>query len=247
MTQRQWTALGFENPSWFDECGLNCPVERVNWWEAVAYVNALSESEGVEPCYTLEGCDPLQAGTDIDCGSVAVNDSVGSSNPYLCEGYRLPAEAEWEYANRAGWWTAFHNGDISQTTCELDSRLDAIGWYCGNSEVAYTNCHDTSTYGGPACAGTHQVGGKSPNDWGLYDMSGNVWEWVWDLYDRDYYGWFPVTDPAGPAAGALRVQRGGSWGAAARRCRAAERNFSNPSSFSFGSGFRAARSDLSFL
>ena len=243
VTQRQWEAQGFTNPSRFDECGLDCPVETVNWWEAVAYVNALSESEGLEPCYTLLGdCDPSLAGTDIDCSGITVSDPEALGNPYLCAGYRLPTEAEWEYAYRAGTRTAFHNGGITETECGSDPNLSGIGWYCGNSDVAYAGCLDASSWGGPACAGPHEVGGKDPNTWGLYDMSGNVWEWVWDRYQSDYYASSPPSDPLG-GTGSNRVLRGGSWIHHARVCRAANRGGNDPGDRYDGAlGFRPTRS-----
>ncbi|MDF1591102.1 MAG: SUMF1/EgtB/PvdO family nonheme iron enzyme [Desulfobacterales bacterium] len=106
--------------------------------------------------------------------------------------YRLPTEAEWEYAARAGSATAFANGDISKTGCEYDANLDAMGWYCGNSK-------DT----------THKVAQKKSNAWGLYDMHGNVWEWCQDWYGD--YSSGSVTDHSGQSSGSSRVLRGGSW------------------------------------
>ena len=233
VTQRQWEAMGFSNPSHFDECGLDCPVETVNWWEAVAYVNALSESEGLTPCYTLEGtCDPSQAGTDIECDGITVSDPDASGNPYLCEGYRLPMDAEWEYAYRAGTRTAFYNGGISQTGCDSDPNLIEIAWYCNN---AGSTTHIVSPLNG--------VDGKAPNAWGLYDMAGNVYEWVWDWYQSDYYTSSPPSDPLG-GTGSYRVGRGGSWSDSARSCRAALRSGVAPGLRVSALGFRPSRSDL---
>ena len=138
--------------------------------------------------------------------------------------YRLPTEAEWEYAARAGSTTAFANGRITELKCGHDSNLDAMGWYCGNSNKQ-----------------THPVAQKQPNDWGLYDMHGNVWEWCQDWYDKDY----PtgnVTDPTGPSSGSVRVLRGGSWGSLARGCRSAVRDGSLPDSRHDYLGFRLALS-----
>ena len=241
VTQGQWTATGFSNPSRFDMCGLDCPVEKVNWWEAIAYVNALSVSEGLEPCYTLEGdCDPSLAGSDIDCADITVSDPGASDDPYLCEGYRLPTEAEWEYAYRAGTNTAFYNGGISETLYSpLDENLNLIGWYGGNSGVTYASEYDcTGWYDGADACGTHQVGGKAPNNQGLYDMSGNVLEWVWDMYDTYPAG--PVVDPVG-GNDPSRVRRGGAWTEIARNCRAATRTSTSPGSPNLHAGFRVAR------
>ena len=245
VTQRQWEALGFTNPSSFDECGLDCPVEAVNWWEAVAYVNALSVSEGLEPCYTLLGdCDPSSAGTDIDCSGITVSDPGASENPYLCEGYRLPMEAEWEYAYRAGTRTAFYNGGITNINrSPLDEMLDLIGWYGGNSGVSYSPGYSCSGwYDGSTVCGTHEVGGKDPNEWGLYDMAGNVWEWVWDWYQSDYHASSPPSDPLG-GTGSYRVLRGGSWSSNAQGCRAAVRDDYGPGGRSYALGFRPTRSN----
>ena len=242
VTQRQWVALGFTNPSEFDECGLDCPVEFVNWWEAVAYVNAFSESEGLEECYTLEECDPSQAGKNIQCSGIIVSDLDTSGNPYLCDGYRLPTEAEWEYAYRAGTTAAFHNGEITNTALSpLDENLDLIGWYGGNSGVSYSPGFDCSGwYVGSTLCGTHEVGEKAPNHWGLYDMAGNVWEWVWDFYDANYYTSSPSSNPLG-GTDSLRGHRGGSWRDPAFNSRAAHRGFNTAGAHWNHFGFRPAR------
>ncbi len=122
--------------------------------------------------------------------------------------YRLPMEAEWEYACRAGSMTKWCFGDS-------ESQLRDFAWYYNNSERT-----------------TQPVGQKQPNAWGLYDMHGNVWEWCLDRYDDDYYGQSASTDPTGPSSGSLRVLRGGSWLDFARHCRSAFRYFSSP-----GNGF----------
>jgi formylglycine-generating enzyme required for sulfatase activity len=130
--------------------------------------------------------------------------------------YRLPTEAQWEYAARAGTTTRFHSGDN-------DDDLLRAGWYNGNSGLK-----------------THPVGQKTPNAWGLYDMHGNVWEWV-----QDWKGDYPagnVTDPAGPLSGSTRVYRGGSWFSGAEFCRSAFRHTGAPSLRRDGSlGFRLLR------
>jgi formylglycine-generating enzyme required for sulfatase activity len=139
-----------------------------------------------------------------------------------CQGYRLPTEAEWEYAARAGTQTAFHTGGITDTVCN-DPNLDAAGWYCGNSGDR-----------------THRVGEKQANAWGLYDMHGNVFEWV-----QDWYAEYPAgaaVDPVGPAAGVYRVTRGGPWGSNAQYARAADRNGYSPVNRGNYIGFRPARS-----
>jgi formylglycine-generating enzyme required for sulfatase activity len=118
--------------------------------------------------------------------------------------YRLPTEAQWEYACRAGTPTAFANGEIIKVFCEYDPNLDALGWYCGN-----------------APQGPHPVAQKSPNAWGLYDMHGNVYEWCHDWYAE--YPTTPQTDPQGPFTGSARVARGGSWFSSSKNCRSGAR------------------------
>ena len=136
--------------------------------------------------------------------------------------YRLPTEAEWEYAARAGSSTAFANGGISELKCGYDANLDVMGWYCGNSKKR-----------------THPVARKSPNVWGLYDMHGNVWEWCQDWYGN--YSSSSVTNPTGPSGGSYRVRRGGSWLSGARYCRSAYRFRGAPGGRRSALGFRLLR------
>ena len=133
--------------------------------------------------------------------------------------YSLPTEAQWEYAARAGSTTAFANGDITDIDYD-DPNLDAIGWYCGNNDPSVTK----------------PVAQKLPNAWGLYDMSGNVEEWVQDLYGS--YPTTAVTDPTGPETGFYRVLRGGSWYNYARDCRSAYRDLDAPDVRYRSFGFR---------
>lgn len=216
VTQGEWLSLMGNNPSSFSGCGAECPVERVNWWDAVAYCNALSRAEGLEECYTLTACSGTPGETDFSCGGVAF---AGLS----CHGYRLPTEAEWEYAYRAETTTAYYSGPLQETDCEtLDANLDTIGWYCGNSADQ-----------------PHPVALKEPNAWGLYDMAGNVWEWTGDWYGPYPEG--PVADPEGPSSATSRVFRGGSFYDFPGLCRAAARNARAPGGHFFTVGFRPAR------
>ena len=133
------------------------------------------------------------------------------------EVYRLPTEAEWEYACRAGSTTRYYFGDDA-------SMLGNYSWHLGTS-------------GGR----THPVGGKKPNSWGLYDMHGNVWEWCSDWYGENYYANSPVDDPQGPATGSARVERGGDWCSGARQCRSSYRGGYDPA-YTYGlQGFRLSR------
>ncbi len=135
--------------------------------------------------------------------------------------YRLPTEAEWEYAARAGTTTALANGDITVTDCSYDPNLNVMGWYCYNS------------------SSTQSVAQKNPNAWGLYDMHGNVWEWC-----QDWFGTYPsdsVTDPTGPISGSTRVPRGGSYSSDAWYCRSAFRGGYDPIDRYRHLGFRLVR------
>jgi formylglycine-generating enzyme required for sulfatase activity len=191
VTQGQWTEIMGSNPSSFDTCGTDCPVESVSWNDAQNFIDALNAREGRTNCHTT---------------------------PNTC--YSLPTESQWEYAARGGTVTAFYNGDITNTGCSpLDPNLDKIGWYCGNANST-----------------THPVAGKVANNWGLYDMSGNVWEWCEDVYDDYPDG--PVTDPPGGTTGSNRVIRGGSWDDFARYARSAGRSSGSPDVSGSDLGFR---------
>jgi formylglycine-generating enzyme required for sulfatase activity len=148
VTQIQFQDVMGYNPSSFTSCGRDCPVEQVTWHEAAAYCNRLSERAGLGQCYGCNG-----SGRDVTCSP-----SSRYSTPYACPGYRLPTEAEWEYAARAG------------TTGPRYGDLSAVAWYSDNSGNT-----------------THRVGQKRANALGLQDMLGNVWEWCHDWYG-DYPG-----------------------------------------------------------
>jgi formylglycine-generating enzyme required for sulfatase activity len=135
--------------------------------------------------------------------------------------YRLPTEAEWEYACRAESTTAFANGSITGTGCGHDPNLDVMGWYCGNSGKK-----------------PHPVAQRKPNAFGLYDMHGNIWEWCQDWYGPYLSG--DVNDPTGPSSGSTRVLRGGGWHEDVAGCRSALRVGRSPTSSAGTMGFRLA-------
>ncbi len=199
VTQASFQAIMGRNPS--KAQGPDRPVERVSWLAAVQYCNMRSDREGFKRCYDLNklACD------------------------FTADGYRLPTEAEWEYACRAGTTTRWSFGDSP-------GALAGHGWFKGCAEKT-----------------THPVKQKLPNPWGLYDMHGNVAEWCNDYYAEQYDPAGDAENPRGPASGSERVLRGGSWMSGEDDCRSSARH-SEPPVFAdvcFGSeacGFRCVRS-----
>jgi len=194
VTQGQYQAVMGNNPSDFKGSD-DMPVENVSWVDAVRFCNKLSEREKRTPPYRIDGSE-----VTIVAGN----------------GYRLPTEAEWEYACRAKSTTLYPFGDEA-------SKLDEHAWHTSNAESK-----------------THTVGRKIPNAWGLYDMVGNVWEWCADGYDEKYYDSSPPADPPGTVGPSLRVFRGGSWSYNPRGCRPASRGRGVPGYGLILLGFRVA-------
>ncbi|MGW7465084.1 formylglycine-generating enzyme family protein [Streptomyces xantholiticus] len=188
VTQARYAQVTGAQPSAAQ--GDHLPVESVSWSDAVRFCNALSRRERLAPAYRLQADAEGAASTD------------GIEWDASADGYRLPTEAEWEHACRAG------------TAGARYGQLDEIAWYRGNSHERI-----------------HDVGGRQPNAWGLYDMLGNVWEWCWDLYDAEVYGTY-------------RVLRGGGWADEHWSCRASVRRRSHPTFRIDDVGFRVARSVL---
>jgi formylglycine-generating enzyme required for sulfatase activity len=176
--------------------GPQLPVENVTWYDAVEYCNKLSVKDGLIPAYS---------------GS---NDNIICN--FTANGYRLPTEAEWEYAARGG------NRDTLTFDYAGGNSVDILGWYKENSDEK-----------------SHEVGQKQPNSLGLYDMAGNVWEWCWDWYGSYQRG--NQQDPPGPSTGKERVNRGGSWNSKASELRSTYRSLGNPGKWYRDLGFRVLR------
>jgi len=216
VTQEQYYAVTGVNPSNFisnpasGEVQGKRPVENVTWYDAVEFCNNLSKIEGLQPVYTITNRQP-SAGYPIERANVTADFSKN--------GYRLPTEAQWEYAAKGG-------------------NPLAAGWkgymYAGSNTIG-----DVAWYDGNSGSKTHEVGKKKPNGLGLYDMSGNVWEWCWDWYGE--YTNAAQTNPMGASSGSYRVFRGGGWVYSAGDVRSVNRGNYYPDGRNFSFGFRLVR------
>jgi formylglycine-generating enzyme required for sulfatase activity len=207
VTQKEYRELRGGNPG--EHSGDDLPVESVTWFDAVRFCNARSEKEGLTPAYVING------------ESVTWNRAAN--------GYRLPTEAEWEYACRAGTTTPFNTG---RTITDKEANI--------NNSYGYNK--DAS---GRVIGGYRQkiiaVNSFSPNPWGLFDMHGNVGEWCWDWYGD--YNASERIDPAGAVSGVYRVVRGGGWNDFPKHARSAYRAATPPNEGMYNIGFRVARNE----
>lgn len=205
---------GLANPSSSFTDVVNGPVQDVNWYHALVFCNKLSEADGLTPVYSISGTTNTASWGAIPTTSDDTWNGAGAD--WSANGYRLPTEAEWQFAARGG-------NSSNNYTYAGSNTIDGVAWYTSNSS-SYT---------------THTVGTKAANELGLYDMGGNVLEWCWDWYDG--YPGTAQTDYRGAASGTHRVKRGGSWFNSATYCTVAYRFCYYPYIQSFTVGIRVVR------
>ena len=217
ITQAEYQAVMGVNPASGYGVGSNYPVYYVSWFNAIEYSNRRSLQEGLTPCYSYS-----TYGTNPDNWPAGWNTTSANHTNVSCnwsvDGYRLPTEMEWQFAARGG--NQMHNYSYSGS-----NDLNDVGWYWYNW--------------GSANRSTHSVGALAANELGTFDMSGNVWEWCWDIYGN--YPGGSQTDPHGATVGSYRVIRGGSWYNSAGNCTVSYRVGDSAATSVGGIGFRCVR------
>lgn len=225
VTQNEYRQVMKAEPSAFSKTGESrdavagldtsrFPVEQVSWFDAVAFCDRLSELDGYRPFYDIK--DVKREKGSITSARV----TIAGGN-----GYRLPTEAQWEYACRAGTPGRFHYGEVNTG---IEANLQS-----------YTNFGNDPRF--QSLDRPTRVGSYAPNAWGLYDMHGNIGEWCWDWYDEEYYTVSPLKDPAGPDRGDQRVLRSGSWNRSENGCQSSSRFCLTPDDRRDYTGFRVCR------
>jgi formylglycine-generating enzyme required for sulfatase activity len=213
VTQSEWQATMGSNPAQDYGVGDNYPVYYVSWYAIINYCNLRSMADGLTPVYSISGStNPANWGTVPTSNNATWNAVICN---WSANGYRLPTEAEWEYAARG----ATNAPDYLYSGSD---NIDLVAWYDGNN----------------APLGSKPVGTKAPNGLGIYDMNGNIGEWCWDWYGS--YSSSAQNNPTGPASGTARLVRGGDWGNSAEYCRVSCRGCTFPF-YSYGGGFRLVR------
>ncbi len=193
VTQKEWIAIMGSNPSELD--GEFLPIDNISWYDAVVFCNKRSVAEGFTPCYIING-------EEVTCN-------------WEVNGYRLPTEAEWEFAMRGGNHSQGYEFSGS-------NDINEVAWYADNS--GWT---------------AHPIGLKKENELGLFDMSGNIYEWCWDIYGP--YTGEDKKNPKGPEEGPNRVFRGGSWSSKKDYCTVSNRYYDNAANQMFNIGLRLVR------
>ncbi len=217
VTQAQWREIFGNNPSTFKKDGEELPLDSASWFDAVAFSDALSQHAGLPGCYQLAGRRG-RPGEGLEIEKIQLSD-------LNAPGYRLPTEAEWEIACRAGSKTPFWTGT---------NLMTQQANYNGNLPYA-------DNFAGEYRQGTVPVRSFKPNAWNLFEMHGNVAEWVWDWYAEYPQG--PAIDPVGPLEGSERILRGGSWEHGGNNCRSAFRITRGAYYRESYVGFRLVRTD----
>ena len=218
ITQSQWaTVMPNDSLVWTVGLGASFPAYQVSWYDALTFCNRLSIREGFTPCYYA----------DPDYETV-FDSLVGRHDVYVdvywnthANGYRLPTEAEWEFAARGG-------NQSKNFPFSGHEQVNEVAVFANNNPAK--KCQ--------------RVGTHWPNELGFYDMSGNEWEWVWDSYDQDYYSQSPSCQPIGPLWGEYKVCRGGNWRGSTAYARVANRIGLYPGIRTYNIGFRICRGKI---